>query len=98
MGRFGTCLIQNSLRQKQYRLATIFILGLGLELERQACVGSEASVSVFTSKSSSLQSIFGFGHDDNLKWTYAGRKPLPIEDPAVGDDDENDTKEKDEAK
>ena len=72
----------------------IYILGLGLE----STVSVGVVPSIEASKASSMQSIFGFGHDDNLKWTYAGRKPLPIENPAVGDDAEDDTKEKDEAK
>ena len=28
-----------------------------------------------------MVSIFGFGYDDDYKWTFAGRRPLPREDP-----------------
>ena len=28
-----------------------------------------------------MVSIFGFGYDDSFKWTFAGRRPLPREDP-----------------
>ena len=54
---------------------TIFILGVGMELERPATIGSEpvTSASVAMSRSSSMASIFGFGYDDSFKWTIAGR-------------------------
>ena len=61
----------------------IYILGLGLELPRSSGVGSETPPSVLEeeSGSSSMVSIFGFGQDDSDKWTFAGRKPLPRENP-----------------
>jgi hypothetical protein len=61
----------------------IYILGLGLELERPLCIGEDAPTEVTVSRSSSMASIFGFGYDDSFKWTFAGRKPLPREDPYV---------------
>ena len=60
---------------------TIYILGLRMELERPVCLGSESSAAVEVSGSSSMVSIFGFGYDDDYKWTFAGRRPLPREDP-----------------
>eukprot|EP00091_Calanus_sinicus_P020637 TRINITY_DN5757_c0_g1_i1.p1 TRINITY_DN5757_c0_g1~~TRINITY_DN5757_c0_g1_i1.p1 ORF type:complete len:176 (-),score=71.55 TRINITY_DN5757_c0_g1_i1:49-576(-) len=71
----------------------IYILGVGMELERPACIGQEPSATlVEISRSSSMVSIFGFGYDDSFKWTFAGRKPLPRDDPAeevTEDDSEN---------
>ena len=64
---------------------TIFILGIGRELARLEPDGSEPSVAT----SSSIASIFGFGYDDEFKWTYAGRKPMPRQDPGEGDNDES---------
>ena len=52
-----------------------------MEWERPVCLGSESSVAVEVSGSSSMVSIFGFGYDDDYKWTFAGRGPLPREDP-----------------
>ena len=66
---------------------TIYILGLGMELERPVCLGSESEV-VEASRSSSMVSIFGFGYDDDNKWTFAGRRPLPREDPEMEDVEE----------
>ena len=68
----------------------IYILGLGmeldLELERPLCIdGADAPTKVGVSRSS----IFGFGYDDSFKWTFAGRKPLPREDPVRVDVEEN---------
>ena len=63
---------------------TIYLLGLGMELERPVCVGSESEI-VEASRSSSMISIFGFGYDDDFKWTFAGRRPLPREDPEMED-------------
>ena len=63
---------------------TIYILGIGMELARPEPVGSEPSVAT----ASSIASIFGFGYDDEFKWTYAGRKPMPREDPGEEDNDE----------
>ena len=58
---------------------TIYILGLGIELERPKPIGVESPsvASGETSRSSSMVSIFGFGHGQDSKWTFAGRKPLP---------------------
>ena len=56
---------------------TIYILGVGVELTRPATLGKE-SLDV---SSSSIASIFGFGYDDEFKWTYAGRKPMPRQEP-----------------
>ena len=68
---------------------TIYILGLGMELIRPVCLGSESSqASAAASRSSSMMSIFGFGYDDSDKWTFAGRRPLPREDPGEEDDTE----------
>ena len=55
---------------------TIYILGLRMELERPVCLGSESSAAVEVSGTSSMVSIFGFGYDDDYKWTFAGRRPL----------------------
>ena len=63
---------------------TIYILGIGRELVRPEPDGSEPSVAT----TSSIASIFGFGYDDEFKWTYAGRKPMPREDPGEEDNDE----------
>ena len=63
---------------------TIYILGIGRELARPEPDGSEPSVAT----TSSIASIFGFGYDDEFKWTYAGRKPMPREDPGEEDNDE----------
>ena len=73
---------------------TLYILGLGKEMERPACLGSETDTSV-SSVTSSMISIFGFGYDDSNKWTFAGRKPFPIEDPENTDaaDDQEKPKE-----
>ena len=62
---------------------TIYILGVGMELERPATIGSEpaTAASAAMSGSSSMSSIFGFGYDDSFKWTFAGRRPLPRDDP-----------------
>ena len=68
---------------------TIYILGLGMELKRPVCVGSEtsaAAAAVESSRSSSMVSIFGFGYDDSFKWTFAGRRPMPREDPEKEDE------------
>ena len=71
---------------------TIYILGVGMELERPACLGQEPPATVVeTSRSFSMTSIFGFGYDDSFKWTFAGRKPLPREDPDVEDIIEDNT-------
>ena len=63
---------------------TIYILGVGMELERPATIGSEpaTAASVAMSRSSYMASIFGFGYDDSFKWTFAGRRPFPRDDPA----------------
>ena len=62
---------------------TIYILGVGMELERPACTGQEPQATLMEmSRSSSMASIFGFGYDASFKWTFAGRKPLPRDDPA----------------
>ena len=61
---------------------TIYILGIGMELARPEPLGSEPSIAA-----SSIASIFGFGYDDEFKWTYAGRKPMPREDPGEEDSD-----------
>ena len=58
-----------------------------MELERPVCVGSESEI-VEASRSSSMISIFGFGYDDDFKWTFAGRRPLPREDPEMEDVEE----------
>jgi hypothetical protein len=73
---------------------TLYILGLGKEMERPACLGSETDTSVSSVKSSMI-SIFGFGYDDSNKWTFAGRKPFPREDPENTDaaDDQEKPKE-----
>ena len=73
---------------------TLYILGLGKEMERPACLGSETDTSV-SSVTSSMISIFGFGYDDSNKWTFAGRKPFPREDPEHSDaaDDQEKPKE-----
>ena len=34
------------------------------------------------SAASSIVSIFGFGHDGAGKWTFAGRRPAPKDDPS----------------
>ena len=68
---------------------TIYILGLRMELERPVCLGSDSSAAVEVSGSSSMVSIFGFGYDDDYKWTFAGRRPLPREDPEMEDVEEN---------
>ena len=47
---------------------SLYILGLGKEMERPPCLGSETDTSV----TSSMISIFGFGYDDSFKWTFAG--------------------------
>ena len=57
---------------------TIFILGVGTELARPELFGKEPSI---TTASTSIASIFGFGYDDEFKWTYAGRKPMPRQEP-----------------
>merc|ERR1712142_91567 len=78
---------------------TIYILGLGIELERPSTYGSEPTRPFVPageiSSSSSLSSIFGFGFDDKLKWTFAGRKPFPRQDPSEEDgvDNEKEMKE-----
>ena len=59
----------------------LYILGLRMELERPVCLGSESSAAVEVSGSSSMVSIFGFGYDDDYKWTFAWKRPLPREDP-----------------
>ena len=74
--------------------AAIYILGLGmeldLELERPLCIdGADAPTKVGVSRLSSMVSIFGFGYDDSFKWTFAGRKPLPREDPVRVDVEDN---------
>jgi predicted membrane channel-forming protein YqfA (hemolysin III family) len=52
---------------------TIYILGVGMELERPACAGKETPATlVEMSRLSSMASIFGFGYDDSFKWTFAG--------------------------
>jgi hypothetical protein len=63
----------------------IYILGVGMELERSSPIGSEpvTATSMSMSRSSSMASIFGFGYDESFKWTFAGRKPLPRDDPAI---------------
>ena len=58
---------------------TIFILGLGIELERPPTLGSETLIPVGAgeiSSASSLSSIFGFGFDDKLKWTFCWKEAL----------------------
>ena len=62
---------------------TIYILGIGMELARPATLGSDSSIAA---SSSSIASIFGFGYDDEFKWTYAGRKPMPRQDPNEEED------------
>merc|ERR1719432_213892 len=60
---------------------TIYILGIGVEGARpEPLGGSEPSIAA-----SSIASIFGFGYDDEFKWTYAGRKPIPRQDPGEED-------------
>ena len=61
---------------------TIYILGLGVDSERPPVIGEESVRDASMSRSSSMVSIFGFGYDDSYKWTFAGRRPLPREDPA----------------
>ena len=73
---------------------TIYILGLGIDSERPPVIGEESLKDTSFSRSSSMVSIFGFGYDDSFKWTFAGRRPLPREDPAdEGNEDANDKKE-----
>ena len=54
---------------------TIYILGLAI-VPRPETIGSIA-----VSEASSVVSIFGFGHDDDGKWTFAGRRPKEQDDP-----------------
>ena len=62
---------------------TIYILGLGMELERTNPLGSDppSEASVDISRSSSMVSIFGFEQEDDSKLTSAERKPLTREVP-----------------
>ena len=50
----------------------IYILGVGKIMSRPPVVGEEIKD---VSETSSLSSIYGFGHDDEKNWTFAGRKP-----------------------
>ena len=61
---------------------TIYILGIGMEVARPEPLGGEPSIAA-----SSIASIFGFGYDDEFKWTYAGKKPMPRQDPGEEDSD-----------
>ena len=74
---------------------TIYILGMGMELERPSPIGSEplTATSMDMSRSSSMASIFGFGYNDSFKWTFAGRRPLPREDPAKAGNADDKNKE-----
>ena len=95
---FIACIIFTLASWKEFRMSmkssnsvvaeTIYILGLGMELERPSPLGLEtpSEDSVETIRSSSMESIFGFGHDDDSKWTFAGKKPLPREVPEKEDD------------
>lgn len=56
----------------------IYILGLENE-KRPAADGIEATPSVVSVDSA--RSIFGIGHDDFQRWTFAGRKPQPLAEP-----------------
>jgi len=62
---------------------TIYILGIGVELARPEPLGGSGP----SLAASSIASIFGFGYDDEFKWTYAGRKPMPRQDPGEEESD-----------
>ena len=82
-----------SVRHNSVVAETIYILGVGMELQRPACPGEEQPATlVEMSRSSSMVSIFGFGHDDTLKWTFARRRPLPRDDPAKEGTEDNNEK------
>ena len=99
---FIACIIFTLASWKEFKMSmkssnsvvaeTIYILGLGMELERPSPLGLEtppSEDSVETIRSSSMESIFGFGHDDDSKWTFAGKKPLQrevLEKEDAGDD------------
>ena len=61
---------------------TIYILGLGEMVKRPETIGSEPPAVERMSSSSSLSSIYGFGHTGDGKWTFAGEKPVPEENNA----------------
>ena len=78
----------------------MYILGVGKELERTSPSGSEPLTATFMalSRSSSMASIFGFGYNDSFKWTFAGRRPVPREDPAKAGNADDKNKETQEIK
>ena len=56
----------------------IYILGLGEsdeEKEEHLEQTLQAIPVDIVKDSDSMESIYGFGHDENQKWTYAGKKP-----------------------
>ena len=70
---------------------TIYILGLASSGESERLVTPPLSVILLPSSShpapqvgsrtSSITSIFGFGHDREGKWTFAGHRAAPKEEP-----------------
>ena len=68
---------------------TIYILGLTSSGESELLVTLPPSVILLlastcpqvSSRASSIISIFGFGHDREGKWTFAGHRAAPKEEP-----------------
>ena len=53
----------------------IYILGLEPSQPRSIGEGSEDPIPPIVPKAESVESIYGFGHDEDKKWTFAGKKP-----------------------
>ena len=53
----------------------IYILGLEPSQPRSIGEGSEDPIPPIVPKAESVESIYGFGHDEEKKWTFAGKKP-----------------------
>ena len=74
----------------------IYILGLGEsdeEKEEHLEQTLQAIPMDIVKDSDSMESIYGFGHDDNQKWTYAGKKPKVAS--TVADEKTNEAKRTD---
>ena len=70
----------------QHRIISelIYILGLEPAQPRTGGEGSEDPIPIAVpAKAESVESVYGFGHDDDKKWTYAGKKPKAAKDPAL---------------
>ena len=57
---------------------TIYILGLSSIEQRPKLEGKKP---LAESETSSIVSIFGFGHDDHGRWTFAGHRPNRKDEP-----------------